>query len=128
MAIQYIYANEIYSSLEDAQAAVITKRDELDTTPTNYCTVKRLGGSLEDGWIIPTESLTDTEILALTAEDTDTYGVVSPFNGQATHGLDAAATIARVAELKRAMGQLIGATQIVATETIETNVDMTGYV
>lgn len=128
MAIEYIYANEIYSSLEEAQAAVITKRDRLDTHPTDYATVKRLGGTLETGWIIPTESLNDSEILALTVESEGTFGVHSPFDGESTHGLTAEQAIARVAELKRLMGQLLNATQITATETISTNVDMTGYV
>lgn len=115
MSRTYIFANITYATLEEAQAAAATKIAELNSNPTGFATVKRLGGSEADGWEVPIEDLTDAEIIALTPDDGNYYGVYSIYEGDMQVGITSTAALEELERIKNVVHNL----KIIAKEEID---------
>lgn len=79
MAFKYEYYPEIYDTEAEAQAAVVSMKSRLDNNPTDWCQVKEITGSNEDGWTVSPTLLTDAQINNLDA--TKTYLVYAIYDG-----------------------------------------------
>jgi len=121
----YYYAQQTYDTKAEVDAAVVAFKDRLDNNPTDWVTVKLLGGSETDGWIVPTETLTDAEINNLSGDSF--YSVIEVHGGNTYTGLTSAEAITKVAEVRTKYAQWKLVNTI--TETYApTNVDMSVYV
>lgn len=86
LMIKYIYSFKGYNSLEEAESAAADMKNIFDNNPNKYSSVKQLVGSEESGWIIPTEVLSDEEIL--NASTTGRYLVSNYASGNTNLGAD----------------------------------------
>tara|TARA_R110002126_G_scaffold137460_1_gene281922 strand:+ start:117 stop:497 length:381 start_codon:yes stop_codon:yes gene_type:complete len=125
MSNTYLYKTEQYGSETDVDQAVMDFKLRLDNNPTDWATVKQLGGDAESGWIVPTESLTDAEINSLGVGQY--YSISSVVGGGSELGLTATETTAKVAEYLTEYARYYGANTIIR-HYAPTNVDMSGYV
>ena len=57
----WIYNFSVYDNESAALDAVTALKNELDNLPTTYVEVKLLSGNAVDGWVVPTEKLTDKQ-------------------------------------------------------------------
>jgi len=121
----YFYAQQSYDTQAQVEAAITAFKSRLDNNPTDWVTVKLLGGSEADGWIIPTEKLTDTEINNISGDGF--YSVAEVHGGNTYTGITSSEVTTKVAEIRTAYAQWKMANTI--TEIYApTNEDMSGYV
>lgn len=121
----YYYKNRSYETEAEAQQAVVDFKNVLDNQPSTYCTVRRLGGNAEDGWVVPVEQLTDEEILSITD---GWYSIHSSLHGPQQMPLTASETLEKVQEYKRLEAQFFSADKIFYNAEYTTDEDMSGYV
>lgn len=127
MATNWYYFNTKYSSQEDANQKVLAVKQRLDNNPTDWVVVKKLGGSAESGWIIPTEGLTDQEINNLSASHY--YLVSAVINGESSIGLSSVQANAKVLAHRKEYCDFYMVNTITEIKLYApTNVDMSGYV
>jgi len=124
MANIWVYTGTEYSTEDAVNAAVVARKSRLENNPTDWVVVKELTGNA-DGWVIPSETLSDSEINNLDA--TKHYSVAAVFDGDNDLGLTASETTAKVAELRTSYARLIQANQISILYP-PSNIDMSGYV
>jgi hypothetical protein len=121
----YFYAQQSYDTVAQVEAAITAFKSRLDNNPTDWATVKLLGGSEADGWIIPTETLTDTEINNISGDGL--YSVAEVHGGNTYTGITSAEVTTKIAEIRASYAQWKMANTI--TETYPpSNEDMSGYV
>lgn len=125
MATEWIYNNNRYTSQSDLEAAVVELKSRLDNNPTDWVTVKEVTSDGNGGWVIPSETLSDSEINSLDASSY--YTVHSMYSGLSHIGISGDEATAKVAEYRTEYAQIIGANTILE-EYSPTNVDMSGYV
>lgn len=128
MTKKYLYAQTFYDSLAEANAAAAAKKNALENEPTEYVTVKLLGGNADDGWVVPVEDLTDAEILAIQDGDGNHYGLYSRFEGDMQTGITSTQVNTEITRLKQKFAQLLNATKISVVEDIDPDIDMSSYV
>jgi len=121
----YIYKNTHYNTIDEVNAAVTATKDILDNQPIEYCEIKQLTGSVEDGWIIPDTPMTNAEVLAITNDGH--YSAYSQFSGQTYIGLTAAETLEKLEEFKIMYGNNYQVNTI-STISAPENEDMSVYV
>lgn len=119
------YKGKNYSTEAEAQQAVVDFKNALDNQPSTYCTVRRLGGNAEDGWVVPPEQLTDEEILSVSD---GWYSIHSSLHGPQLMPLTAAEVLEKVQEYKTQEARLFLADKIIYTAEYSTDEDMSGYV
>ena len=121
----WIYNNEIYNTEAEVNAAVTALKSRLDNNPTDWVVVKEVTSNGEGGWIVPAETLTDTQINNLSADSY--YNVNAVHSGTTYTGITGTEATTRVAELRTEYAGWVGANTI--TKQYEpTNEDMSGYV
>lgn len=127
MTTQWFYALQTYDSEADVNAAVTDMKSKLDNEPTAWCEVKLLGGNANDGWIVPPEKLTDTEINNLDANSF--YNVSAVISGTTYTAISGSEAVTRINELRTEYAQNLGVNTITKVNPYEpTNQDMSGYV
>lgn len=127
MAIQWLYALEAYSSEAEVNAAVTAMKSKLDNEPTVWCEVKLLSGNANDGWIVPSEKLTNAQINNLDANSF--YNVSAVFSGTTYTGISGTEAATRVNEIRTEYAQNLGVNTITKVDPYApTNEDMSGYV
>jgi len=121
----YIYANNRYETLEEAESAVVSLKDILENKPSTYASIKRITGSHESGWKIPVEKLTDEEIKS--SKD-GFYKATSPYQSENYDGLTADEMRQKVLEYRRIYANWINANVITEITLIKpSKEDMSGY-
>lgn len=98
MALSYLYCSVSYDTEADAQAAVVLKKNELDTSPTHWVSVKTIEGSEDSGWLINAGALSDAEIGSL--DTSKTYCVCSFTNGENFMPMTASEVTSKISELR----------------------------
>ena len=127
MATEWHYALQSYSSEADANAAVTAMKSKLDNEPTVWCEVKLLSGNANDGWVVPSEKLTDSEINNLDANSF--YNVSAIISGTTYTAISGTEAATRVNELRTEYAQNRNVNKIIKIEPYApTNQDMSGYV
>jgi hypothetical protein len=121
---KYQYKSVDYDTLEEAQQAATEFKNVLETQPTTYCSVKRLGGDAENGWVVPAVELTDEEILNMSD---GWYSIHSQLQGQTHMPLTAEQALEKVQLYKRLHAQFFFANKILTITHYETDEDMSGY-
>lgn len=126
MSVKFYYNHKEFASLEEAEAEVEVVHNILENLPTKWCQVKEVTGSAEEGWNIPTESLTDSQILNL--DPTKTYSVSATLSGDNEVGLSSADAQAKITELRTKYANYKKANAIVKVEELNPSRDMSSYV
>ena len=98
MALSYLYCSVSYDTEADAQAAAVLKKNELDTSPTQWASVKTIEGSEDSGWLINAGALSDAEIGSL--DTSKTYCVCSFTNGENFMPMTASEVTSKISELR----------------------------
>ena len=124
MSTTWFYKDTEYTSEADVNQAVLDFKSRLDNNPTDWVTVRQLTGDAVNGWVVPTDELTDAEINAL--DQAQHYSVSSVVDGGSEVGLTATETTAKVAEYRSGFAEFYRANTIVKAYA-PTNVDMSGY-
>lgn len=119
----YVYNGVSYSTEAEAQQAAVQFKNDLETKPTMYCSVKELSGDAESGWVVPQTALSDAEILAVS--DGKYYSFHSQLEGRAHIGISAAEVLTKVDHFKRLHAQEMQADKI--NHIMPTDEDMSGY-
>jgi hypothetical protein len=126
MATKWIYAYTEYTTQADVDAAVVAQRDRLDNNPTDWVVVKELTGNASDGWVVPSETLTDDQINGL--DSTKHYSVAAIHKGDNDLGLTASEAAAKVAEHRAAYAEYMRVNTIAKIQEYSpSNVDMSAY-
>ena len=125
MATTWIYNSTEYTSEADVDAAVTALKSRLDNNPTDWVTVKEVTSDGNGGWVVPTDTLTDAEIDAMTSDKY--YNVSAVHSGTTYTGISGTDATTRVAELRTEYAEWIGA-NTVHKSYAPTNEDMSGYV
>jgi hypothetical protein len=107
----------------------------LDNNPTDWVIVKRLSGSVDSGWLVPVDALTDSEINNL--DEGEFYSVSSVLGSDSDLGLTSSEATAKVAEHRDYYADYMQVNAIFKIEMSEgvpnittrapTNADMSGY-
>jgi|TARA_R110000744_G_scaffold43245_1_gene97161 hypothetical protein len=127
MSNKWIYATIEYSSEDEVGPAVVAQKARLENNPTDWVIVKELTGNADDGWVVPSETLSDSEINSLDA--TKHYSVASIFDGDNDLGLTASETTAKIAEHRILYARRIEVNTVLCYYIYPpSNVDMSGYV
>ena len=126
MATKWLYATNVYTTQEAADAAVVAQKYRLDNNPTDWAVVKELTGNASDGWVVPSLALTDSEINTL--DDAKHYSVASVWEGNNYLGLTATEADAKILELRVPYAQRIEANTIYTVDDLTNNIDMSDYV
>lgn len=132
MATIWQYCGTDYETEALANAAVLNTKSRLDNNPTDWVVVKELSGSAATGWLIPVDTLTDSEIDNL--DTTKFYSVASVKHPDMDFGLTSSEVTAKVAQHRASYAVFLRVNVIVKiedtvlTEYAPTNVDMSGYV
>ncbi len=121
----YSYNQQQYETVEQVNNAVAELKVRLDNNPTDWCVVKVLSGNAEDGWTIPTETLSDSEIGNL-SEDSY-YSVSSIYDGTSYVGVSGNEASQKVREMRTQYATGLRANTIIK-EYAPTETDMSGYV
>lgn len=122
----WIYNFSVYDNESAALDAVTALKNELDNMPTTYVEVKLLSGNAVDGWVVPTERLTDDQINA--GLDADSFYNVSAIAEGITHvGISGTDATTKILEIRRLYAQRCSA-DVIRKEYAPTNHDMSGYV
>jgi len=136
MAKTYYWASDSYSSLDEVNASVESKKDYIDAYPCDFVQVKLLSGTAEDGWLVPSEILTHEQLLVVTDEDPNFYAVSSVHHGDTAIGLTASEMLQEVSRLKRSWGAWVELDTVYVVddeypdqepEKVTLDVDLTGY-
>lgn len=125
MANTWVYTGTEYTTEDEANAAVVERKARLENNPTDWAIVKELTGNADDGWVVPSETLSDSEINSLDA--TKYYSVAAVVDGNNDLGLTASEATAKVAEHRTSYARFIQANTILLLYP-PSNVDMSGYV
>lgn len=127
MSTKFYYNNKEFLSIEDAEAEVVVVYNKLENNPTEWCIVKEITGNANDGWNIPAETMTDTQILNL--NPSKTYSITSTISGDNHVGLNAGDTTTKISEFRTLFAQYIKANEILKREIITpSSHDMSGYI
>jgi hypothetical protein len=127
MTIVYNYNRQSYDTVTEVEAAVTELKTRLDNNPTDWCTAKLLSGNAEDGWVVPSETLSDSDILNPVA--TSYYNLSAVFDGTTYTGISGIELTQRVNELRVSYANWIRANTITKIEEYSpSNEDMSGYV
>lgn len=121
----YSYNQQQYETLEQVNSAVLALKIRLDNNPTDWCVVKVLSGNAEDGWVVPSETLSDAEIGNL-SEDNH-YSVSSIYDGTSYIGINGIEATQKVREMRTQYATGLRANTIIR-EYSPTETDMSGYV
>tara|TARA_R110000764_G_scaffold238170_1_gene335014 strand:+ start:767 stop:1141 length:375 start_codon:yes stop_codon:yes gene_type:complete len=124
MANIWVYTGTEYTTEDEANAAVVARKSRLDNNPTDWVIVKELTGNA-DGWVVPSETLSDSEINSLDAAKH--YSVAAVVDGGNDLGLTASEANAKVAEHRTSYARAINVNTISILYP-PSNVDMSGYV
>lgn len=125
MANTWVYAHREYTTEDEVNAAVVAQKARLENNPTDWVIVKELTGNADDGWVVPSETLSDSEINSLDA--TKHYSVAAIIDGNNDLGLTASQVTAKIAEHRTSYARYIEVNQI-GIFYPPSNVDMSGYV
>lgn len=126
MATKWYYNSVAYNTEAEANAAVTNIKSRLDNNPTDWVIVKQVTyNSEEEGWVVPSETLTDEEINNL-SEDNN-YNVNSIYSGTTYIGMTGADAILKISELRTEYARRINANTIMKYYA-PTNEDMSIYV
>jgi hypothetical protein len=125
MSTKWIYCQTQYDTKAEADAAVLAQKSRLDNNPADWVVVKKLTGNASDGWVLPPQTLTDSEINNL--DETEHYSVASIVGGENCLGLTASEVTAKVAELRTEFAQHIMVDTIFTRSTTD-QADMAPYV
>lgn len=125
MANTWVYTGTEYTTENAVNAAVVERKARLENNPTDWVIVKELTGNADDGWVVPSETLSDSEINSLDA--TKYYSVAAVVDGNNDLGLTAYEATAKVAEHRTSYARFIQANTISLLYP-PSNVDMSGYV
>ena len=125
MADRWTYFGVEYATETLVDAAVADRNVRLTDNPTDWVVVKELSGSEVDGWVVPSQTLTDAQINNLDA--TKRYSVASIIDGDNDIGLTSTETEAKVLEHRTRYCIFFGANTVYKTYSPH-NVDMSGYV
>ena len=125
MATTWTYNSTEYTSESDVDAAVTALKSRLDNNPTDWVTVKEVTSNGNGGWVVPTETLTDSEIDTMDSDKN--YNVSAVHSGYTGTGLTGTEATAKVAEIRTEYAVWIGANTIHKSYA-PTNEDMSGYV
>lgn len=121
----WIYNNEIYNTEAEVEAAVTALKSRLDNNPTDWVTVKEVTSDGNGGWVVPSDTLTDSEINAMASDKY--YNVSAVHSGTTYTGISGTDATTRVAEIRTDYAQWVGANTITKSYA-PTNEDMSGYV
>lgn len=124
MNTTWLYKQIEYNTEAALNQAVLDFKSRLDNNPTDWVTVRQLTGDSVNGWVVPTDELTDAGINALDAAHH--YSVSSVVGGGSEVGLTSTETTAKVAEYRLEFAEFHGANTVVKVYA-PTNVDMSGY-
>lgn len=94
----YYYGLKVYNDLPSVEAAVAEMLSALQGKPNTWCKVKRLSGDPINGFNVPTDALTDAEILNLSGDGW--YSVAAEISGFNETGLTAAQALDAVNKLR----------------------------
>lgn len=122
----WIYNFAAYDSESNANDAVTALKNQLDNQPTAYVEVKLLSGNADDGWIVPSQKLTDEEINAGLSVDNH-YNVSAVYEGISHVGLNGTLAEEKIALIKRLYAQRCRA-NVMTVESAPSIHDMSGYV
>lgn len=125
MSTKWIYANSEYSTQAEVDAAVVAQKARLDNNPTDWVIVKELTGNASDGWVVPSETLSDSEANSL--DTTKHYSVASVHDGDNDLGLNYTEATAKIAEHRTRYAQSRQLNTVYKVDP-PSNVDMSGYV
>ena len=127
MPIVYNYNRQSYDTVTEVEAAVTALKARLDNNPTDWCTAKLLSGNAEDGWVVPSETLSDSDILNPVADSH--YNLSSIPDGTTYTAITGTELTQRVNEMRTSYANWIQANTITKIDTYApTNEDMSGYV
>lgn len=127
MSVKFYYNGKEFTTLEEAEAEVAVVYDILENKPTEWCQVKEVSGNAEDGWTIPSASLSDAEILSL--DENKTYSVSSIVSGDSHIGISATEASAKILECRTQYANFKRANEILKHEIITPSThDMSLYV
>ena len=127
MDYTWIYASKEYASEALVNAAVLDMKARLDNNPTDWVTIKEVTGNASDGWLVPPETLTDSEINNL--DDTKHYNVAAVISGYNGMGLTAAEATVKINEHRIEYAVFMTVNSIFKTKVYApSNVDMSGYI
>ncbi len=121
----FIYAQQSYETKAQVEAAVVAFKNRLDNNPTDWVTVKLLGGNAVDGWVVPTQELNDTDINTISGDEF--YSVSEVYGGNTWTGLSSSQVTEKVLEARKAYATWMQANTINETYA-PTNEDMSNYV
>lgn len=124
MANTWVYTGIEYTTEDALNAAVVAQKVRLDNNPTDWVIVKELTGNA-DGWVVPSETLSDSEINNL--DETKHYSVAAVVEGGNDLGLTSSEANAKIAEYRTSYCQFIGV-NVIGIFYPPSNVDMSGYV
>ena len=127
MAIVYNYNRNSYDTVTEVEAAVTGLKTRLDNNPTDWCTAKLVSGNAEDGWVVSSETLSDSDILNPVADSH--YNLSSIPDGTTYTAITGTELTQRVNEMRTSYANWIQANTITKIDTYApTNEDMSGYV
>ena len=114
---EYYYASKIYQSVDDVETAVTGLKNQLENSPTIWCTVKPQINTrqmqLDDGTEITVfndgDALSDTEIMALSSSDEGLYHIYAIVDGDNLTDLSAEDTISNVARMRNSYARWVEA-------------------
>lgn len=125
MASIWSYNKAQYSTEAEANAAVTALKARLDNNPTDWVIVQQVTSNGNGGWVVPVETLSDTEINNL--PDGNNYNVSAIHSGTTYTGITGAEAITRVSELRTEYAIWIRANTITKLYA-PTSEDMSSYV
>lgn len=120
----YYYGNNVYQTLDEAQAAADAMLVTLQTNPSEWCVVKRLEVADDGSFIVPNEALSNTDILNLAD---GIYSIYSPISGENILGVDAVDALAAINRLQAEFAAMNNVSVIRAVEYLTTNADFSAY-
>lgn len=122
------YARKAYDTVEEVEAAAAEFMERLNNNPNDYCTIKLLtpNPEVEDGWFVPQEGLTDTEILNISSTGNEHYSMHCKKIGLSHHAVPASDVSRIMHEFKAAWISSMHATY--ATAYHVPNIDLSEYV
>lgn len=121
----YVYRNSEYETVEELNSAITATKNILDNNPTHWCVVKLLSGNAEDGWVIPSETLTDEEINNMSADNY--YNVSAIYDGYTYTGINGTDATQRVRDLRTSFANWVEVNTFYQ-KFVPTNENMSGYV
>jgi len=119
MSIKYIYANNEYSTENEAQDAATALSVRMQNNPTDWITVKEITGSNETGWLINPTLLTDAQIL--NPDSNKSYNCFSNYSGDNMIPVSATELTIKSNEYRKIYGQYFNVNTIYKIENDEVN-------